>query len=157
MQTITVSVDVDAPPDAVYGFFEGLDDARYRRLHEDHRSFEWETGTGLEEGSVARLVEELHGMRHEERVHFARIDPGVEIEMEPADPMLRMVYPRCTYSFEPSNGGTTFTATHEFRIGPVSSHWKAVEDEFVALKTHYATEADNLKRIVESEHESGSS
>ena len=143
------SIDIDAPPEAVYAFFEGLEE-NYTKWHPDHISFRWAQENGLEEGAIAYAAQRVHGKIHKTPARFTRVEPNRRIEFVWANPFLRFFAPLNVWIFEPIDGGCRFTAEGVVRLGWISSRMKHVQRVLEEGRRHIAEEGENLKRLVEA-------
>lgn len=144
---LTAETRVDAPPAAVFGFFEDVAD-RYEAWHPDHITFEWVEGDGLAEGNVAYFEEEIGGDLKAQTVEYAAVERNAYIELRPTSRLIRLLLPRISFTIDPENGGCRVTQRVQVRTGPIGRRLN--KHEFEAVHQHMIEEGENLKRIVEA-------
>jgi hypothetical protein len=71
-------VEIDAPPERVFDWFQHLDE-NYRSWHPDHVSCRYLEGSALEDGSVLYAEEYLHGRLHRLKFTLVEVIPGREL------------------------------------------------------------------------------
>ena len=144
---------VEASPEAVYGFFEGME-TNYERWHPDHVTFRWVDGEGLREGAEARFEERIAGQVQHRTVRFTAVDPGRYIEFRPTSRLVALLVPRISFTIEPHEGGCELTRRIAVRTGPIGARLN--RREFDAVRTHMREEGENLKAILEGRRTSPS-
>ena len=148
-------IKIDAPPEAVYAFFEDLE-KNYIKWHPDHIVFRWVEGDGLAEGSVAYSEQRIHGKVHKLQARFTKVIPAQRVEFEWVGRIARLFAPRNVWLFEAAYGGCRFIAESDLRLDWISSRLKRVQKGLAAGRQHLAEEGENLKRLVESAGTAGS-
>ena len=145
------SIDIEAPPDRVFRFFQRMAD-NYLRWHPDHRAFRWLDEKGLATGSRFHLKEQIGGKELERTMVITRLEPGRLLEFAPDHRFIRLLMPRLLFRMVPSGEqGCRLEAEIQVRTGPVGA-WLN-RKEFEAVRRHMREECANLKRIVEAEPE----
>ena len=148
------SVEIHAPPEAVFEFLLDLnDDASYRNWHpEDHISLRWLKGKPWEVGSVVCAKEYIHGVKHTFKFVTTKMIPNRRIEYMPAFWFYRIFFPKNAFMIEPTSTGCVFTAEGVYRVGRIGKLLakNRIEKGIASMKQHLREEGENLKRIVES-------
>ena len=139
---------VEAPPEAVYQFFEAMEE-NYVRWHPDHVAFRWVTGAGLERGSEARFEERIAGKPQKKTVRFVEVLPERYIEFKPTSLLVGALMPHISFTVEPRAGGCELTQRIKVRTGPIGARLN--RREFDAVRTHMREEGGNLRCIVEDD------
>lgn len=142
------SVAIGAPPEDAFEFFRHMDESRYLAWHPDHEGFRYVTGDEIAEGAVVFFEEYVGDRRVEVEMRYTEVVPNERIEYEPRGRLVRAYYPKGTFEFERIDGGTRFTATNVFRIGPLDVVPR-VERIVSDTERHMREEGRNLKRLVE--------
>lgn len=146
------STDVAAPPEAVYRFFEEMEE-NYERWHPDHIAFRWTEGDGLERGAEAYFEERIAGKRQEKTVEFVAVSPGRYLEFKPTSFLVGLLMPQISFAIEPRSEGCVLTQRIKIRTGPIGARLN--RREFDAVRTHMREEGENAKRILENESRDG--
>lgn len=146
MRELRDSVDIDAPPEQVWEWIEGLAD-HYRDWHPAHISAEWVRGDPNRVGSVLRVVEDLGGTREELRFQVAAIERPRRLDYRLLGPV-SLLLPRGSFSVNDTAGGSTFVAAIAYRFGALTE--LLFRRRMAVLQAHMAEEGANLKRILES-------
>jgi hypothetical protein len=141
---------IEAPPERIFEFFARMGE-NYVAWHPDHVAFRWTKGNGLEPGVEFYFEEQIGGKLLEKTVRFTKIEPGRYIEFEPTGWLMRLIMPRLSFEVQPQGGDSLFIARITIRTGPVGA-WLN-RREFSAVRQHMKEEGENLKRIVEAEHD----
>ncbi|UCD52315.1 MAG: SRPBCC family protein [Phycisphaerales bacterium] len=151
---LTESIAIRATPEKVFRFFLNIvDDATYRAWHpEDHVASRWIKGEPWEEGSVVYAEEYLHGKLHKLKLLITKVVPNRRIEFAPLSRILRIYFPKNTFSIEPKENSCVFTATGCVRVGWLLKTFarKKLGHGLSCVKKHMQEEGENLKRILES-------
>ncbi|MFH1680387.1 MAG: SRPBCC family protein [Candidatus Eisenbacteria bacterium] len=147
--TLSHSIEIDAPPESVYGFFLDIEE-NYTKWHPDHVVFRWIEGGSLAKGAVAYSEQYIHGKLHRLKARFTKVVPYREIEFSWVNPLIRFFAPRNTWVFEPAGGGCRFTAEGDLRLGWISSRMGRVKQRLEEGRRHIEEEGENLKRLVEA-------
>ncbi len=143
------SIDIEATPDAVFAFFDGMDQDRYLGWHPDHKVFRWVRGRGLKVGNAFYFEEVIAGKLLKKEVVFTRIDGGAHIEFAPTFWLMRLFLPRLVFRLEAlGTGRYRFVAEIYLRAGPLAARLN--RREFDAVREHMRIEGINLKRFAES-------
>jgi hypothetical protein len=148
------SIEIKTTPEKVFAFLVNLvDDESYRAWHpDDHVAFRWIKGGPWIEGSVLYAEEYLHGKLHKLKLRITKIVPNREIEFAPASRLLRIYFPKNTFSIEPKGDGCVFTSTGRLRVGRIVKFFakNKLEHGISCVKKHMKEEGENMKRILES-------
>lgn len=140
-------IDIEAPPEAAFGFFEHME-TNYTRWHPDHIRFEWRKGRGLERGVEFFFEERIGGKRMSKLVRIIEVTPDRGFVFEMTNPVFRFFLPRLWFEFEPRDGGCTFKAGLRLHgIGPLGRRLN--KREFDAVEVHMTEEGRNLKALLE--------
>lgn len=139
-------IDIQAPPEAIFGFFEEMD-RHYLQWHHDHVLFRWVSGRGVKEGNVFYFEEYIAGKLLKKRVVFTQILPNRHIEFAPTFWLWKLFLPRMLFRIEPKQSGCRFIAETQLRVGPLGQ-W-ANRKDLDAVREHMRVEGVNIKRIVE--------
>ncbi len=143
------SIEIEAFPDAVLAFFDGMDQDRYLGWHPDHKVFRWVRGRGLKVGNAFYFEEVIAGKLLKKEVVFTRIDEGGHIEFAPTFWLMRLFLPRLVLRLEALGTGRYRVIAEIFlRAGPLAARLN--KREFDAVREHMRIEGINLKRFVES-------
>ncbi len=137
--------DLDAPPGAVFRFFEEMED-NYLAMHPDHVLFRWEDSGGLRTGVVFYFEEYIAEKLLKKRVRFTRIEPYQHIEFVPTNWLMRLFLPRILFAVAPLQVGCRLTAEIHLRMGPIAA-WLH-RREFAAVRNHMRLEGENIARIL---------
>ena len=115
---LTESVEIRTTPEKIFDFFLQLDDARYRAWHPgDHVTFRRLRGEPWEEGSVVYAEEYIHGKLHKLKFLVTKMVPNREIEFVPLSRLLRIYFPKNTFTVEAKGDVCVFTASGCLRVG----------------------------------------
>jgi hypothetical protein len=143
------SIKVNAKPEAVFRFFEEMDNNHYRRWHTDHVHFRWVSGRGMKEGNICYFEERVAGKLFKKQVVYTRVIPNQYIEFAPTFWLMRLFLPRMIFRLEPEADGCRLSAEVHMRLGPLAQ-W-AHQKELAAVRQHMRDEGLNLKNILEQE------
>lgn len=146
MRELRDSIDIDAPPERVWDWIEGLAD-NYTGWHPAHISAEWERGAPNRVGSVLRAVEDLGGHREELRFELTSVEPPRRFEYRLLGP-LKLLLPTGAFAVVPIAGGSRFVATISYRFGWLTE--QLFRRRTAMLRDHMREEGENLKRVIES-------
>lgn len=146
MRELRDSVEIDVPPERVWGWLERLAD-NYTDWHPAHVSARWERGAPNRVGSVLRAVEELGGHREELRFELTAVEPPRRFEYRLLGP-ISVLLPGGAFTVGPSDGGSRFTAAISYRFGRLTE--RLFRSRTAMLRRHMSEEGENLKRILES-------
>jgi len=153
--TLTDSIEIKTTPEKVFGFLINLvDDESYRAWHpEDHVALRWIKGNPWEEGSVVYAEEYIHGKLHKLKFLVTKVVPNRKIEYVPLSRLLRIYFPKNTFTIEPRGDTCVFTATGSLRVGRIVKALAKDKLEFTlsCVKKHMKEEGENLKRILKAE------
>ncbi|MFX0198417.1 MAG: SRPBCC family protein [Candidatus Hodarchaeota archaeon] len=148
------SVEIRTTPEKVFDFFVHLvDDESYRAWHpDDHVALRWIKGQPWEEGSVVYAEEYVHGKLHKLKFLITKVVPNREIEFMPLSRLLRIYFPKNTFTIEPKGDTCVFTSTGCLRVGRIVKILakNKLEAGLASVKKHMKEEGENLKRILES-------
>lgn len=148
------SIEIKTTPKKVFDFLVHLvDDESYRAWHpDDHVTFRWIKGQPWKEGSVLYAEEYLHGKLHKLKLLIMKIVPNREIEFAPVSRLLRIYFPKNTFSIESKGDSCVFTSTGRLRVGRIAKYLAKNKLEYAlsCVKKHMKEEGENMKRILES-------
>ena len=147
MRELRDSIDIEAPPERVWEWIEGLADS-YTSWHTAHVSAEWERGAPNEVGSVLRAVEDLGGHREELRFQLTAVQPPRQLDYRLLGP-ISLLLPRGSFAVTPTAAGSRFVATISYRGGWLTE--LLFRGRTAALRAHMREEGQSLKLILESE------
>ena len=145
---LEATVEIDAPPDAVFRFFEEIDE-RYEEWHPDHLTFRWVSGDGLEVGAEAYFEERIGGELQQRTIRYTTVEANRYIEFEPVGRLVGFFLPHISFTFEPVERGCRVTQRIRVRTGPIGKRLN--RREFEAVREHMHEEGENLKQLVERE------
>jgi hypothetical protein len=144
---LTDSVEINAPVEKIWEFFEHLD-LNYKSWHEEsHVTCRWLKGRPHEEGSIAYFEEILDGKLFKIKVIATKVEKYRLVETKPPFPV-SLIHTKGTYIFEPKGNSTVFTAINHFIIPPLFN--KRLLSLVAATEKHMKEEGENLKKIIES-------
>lgn len=142
MRTLTDSIDVDAPPERVWAWLQGLTD-HYLDWHPDHVSAKWILGKPNEVGSVMEVVEDIGGHRERLRLELTQTYPPRLVEYRIRG-MHSLLLPKGAFEISPRDGGSAFTASIWYRGGKFTE-W-LFRRRVSTLREHMREEGQNLRR-----------
>jgi hypothetical protein len=152
---LTDSIEVKTTPEKISEFLAGLvDDESYRAWHpDDHVALRWIKGGPWKEGSVVYAEEYIHGKLHKLKFVITKVVPNREIEYVPLSRLLRIYFPKNTFTIEAKGDSCVFTATACVRFGRIFKTLAKSKLEFglSSVRKHMKEEGENLKKILESE------
>ncbi len=152
---LTDSTDIRATPEEIFDFLHNLvDDESYRAWHpKDHVTMRWEKGSPWQEGSIVYAEEYFHGKLHKLKFVVTNVIPNRKIEYVPVSRFLKRYVPMMSFSIEPKDASSIFTATAHYRLAllPRLLAKKSVENGLLSVRKHMKEEGENLKRILESD------
>lgn len=109
------SVEINAPVEKVWEFFDHLD-VNYKSWHEEaHVTCRWLKGRPHEEGSIAYFEEILDGKLCKIKTITIKVEKYRLVETKPPFPV-SLIHTKGTYIFEPKGNSSVFTAINHFRI-----------------------------------------
>lgn len=147
---LNATTEVEAPPEAVFRFFEEMEE-NYERWHPDHVSFRWTEGGGLRRGAEACFEEQIAGKVQRKTVRFVEVTPDRYLEFRPTSRLVGLLMPHISFTIQPRSGGCVVTQRIKVRTGPIGARLN--KREFDAVRTHMREEGENLKRILEREED----
>lgn len=152
---LTDSIEINTTPEKIFDFLTHIvDDESYRVWHpKDHVAFRWIKGQPWQEGSIFYAEEYIHGKLHKIKLVVSRIIPNRLIEYTPLSRILRIYFPKNTFSMEPKGDTCLFKASGTLRVGClVKTFAKSKLDMGLAsVRKHMKEEGENLKKLLESE------
>lgn len=146
MRALQDSTEIDAPPERIWAWLEGLADS-YTEWHPAHESAEWERGAPNEVGSVLRVVEDLGWGREVLRFELIGLDPPRRLDYRLLGP-ISFLLPRGSFVVLPTASGAKFVAEIHYRFGWLVE--RLLRRRFAVLRAHMREEGENLKRIIEA-------
>ncbi|MDZ5812740.1 SRPBCC family protein [Halorubrum sp. AD140] len=147
---LEATTEVEAPPEAVYRFFEEMEE-HYERWHPDHVSFRWTEGDGLRRGAEACFEEQIAGKLRRQTVRFVEVTPDRYLEFKPTSRLVALLMPHVSFAIDARADGCVVTQRIKVRTGPIGARLNA--REFDAVRTHMREEGENLKRLLERERD----
>lgn len=151
---LTDSIEIKTTPEKIFDFFTHIvDDESYRAWHpDDHVAFRWIKGQPWQEGSVIYAEEYIHGKLHRLKFVISRIIPNRLIEYTPLSRILRIYFPKNTFSMEPKGDTCLFTATGILRVGRLAKFFAKgkLDIALASARRHMKEEGENLKKLLES-------
>jgi uncharacterized protein YndB with AHSA1/START domain len=152
---LTDSIEIRTTPEKIFEFFYSIvDDASYRAWHpDDHVAVRWTKGSPWQEGSVVYSEEYIDGELQKLTFIVTKVVPNREIEYVPVSRFRRRYAPKYTFSVEPKDTNSVFTAAVHVRVPllPRLLAKKKVEGGLSSVRKHMREEGENLKKILESE------
>lgn len=146
-RVLTDSVEIIAPVEKVWEFFDHLD-VNYKSWHEDsHVTCRWLKGRPHEEGSIAYFEEILDGKLSKIKAITIKVIKYRLVETKSPFPV-SLIHTKGTYIFEPKGNSSVFTAINHFRIPSLFN--KKLLSLVDATEKHMKEEGENLKKIIES-------
>lgn len=149
MIELSDSVEINAPPEAVWAWLEAMPE-HYLEWHPDHISCRWVSGNALTPGAVMEAEERLHGQHHRLRLTLSEVEPGRRFRYHIGHGMSG------AFELVPTDGRTRFTA--RLRIGLDAPVLGGVVDRALRLamggriasfRRHQEEEGANLKALLE--------
>ena len=155
---LTDTIEIKTTPDKIFDFFTHLvDDESYRAWHpDDHVALRWIKGQPWEEGSAVYAEEYIHGKLHKLKFVITKVIPNKRIEFTPLSRLLRIYFPKNTFSIEQGEDTCIFTASGCLRVGWLVKTLakNKLERGLSGIRKHMKEEGENLKRILEQEENS---
>ena len=152
MDVLTHKIKIRTTPARIWNFFKEMDDKKYLLWHpQDHVSFKWVKGKPMEEGSVARFEEYLHGKLHKMSVKYLKAVPNKLIEFTMVNPPFwNIFYPKSSFEIKKEGNYCYFIAKNYFRIGIFKFFFSSLIDKQVdSIMKHMKEEGENLKKLME--------
>ena len=149
---LTDSIEINASPGQIYEFFMNLNHDTYKQwVPGDHVAFCWLKGKPWQKGAVVYAEEYMHGKLHKLKFRIEEVVPEKKIVYAPASWLLRIYFPKNSFSMEKTNGACIFTASVHLRIGRIGK-WLAknhIREGLASVKEHMREEGENLKKLLE--------
>lgn len=156
---LTDSVEIRTSPEKVFDFLiHIIDNESYRKWHpQDHVALRWIKGQPWLEGSVVYAEEYIHGKLHKLKFLITKVVPNRRIEFAPHSRLLRIYFPMNAFAIEPKGRTCVFTTTATMRVGRVVKMLAGniLDKGLAGAKKHMKEEAENLKKILEAQSETG--
>ena len=148
MVTVKDAIEIKTTPEAIFdGLIKVFSSQEYfKKWHKDHVKCQWLKGKPFEEGSILYVEEYLHGKLHKMKFLSTQLEPNRKIEYKLLFPM-SMICPRGSFTVEPKEESSIFTATLTFRFGWLFT--KFAKSNVEAMKSHMREEGENLKKLIE--------
>jgi hypothetical protein len=144
------SIEVHAPLETMFAFFDGMSNERYLGWHPDHKLFRWTEGRGVKLGHRFYFEEVIAGKLLRKSVEFTRIEPSGHIEFAPTFLLMRLFLPRLVFRAEAvAPRSFRFVAEIFLRVGPLGARLN--KREFDAVREHMRIEGVNFKRYAEGQ------
>lgn len=144
--TLTDSVEIDAPPGAVWAWLSAMA-AHYTEWHPDHVSARWIRGEPNRVGSRLEAIEHLAGHREKLVFEMTRVDPLQRLEYRVVGPHA-ILLPRGRFVISGRNHASVFRAEIDVRFGRLAA--RVFRRRMEGLRTHMHEEGMSLKRLVEA-------
>jgi len=143
------TIEIKASPQAIFSWLLNFQ-VNYTGWHPNHVKAKWTKGESFAVGSVL-YTEEYIGT-HLEKMKFQviKVIPDKSINYKVLFPK-SLICAGGSFSIEPSDGHSIFTATLKFPWGRILS--KLFPAQLKALKIHMREEGENLKTILEKINE----
>jgi hypothetical protein len=95
--------------------------------------------------------EYIHGKLHKLKFLIKEVVPNRKIEFVPVSRLLRIYFPRNTFSIETRDGSCVFTASCVLRVGRLVKLLarNRLEQGLLSMRKHMKEEGENMKRILE--------
>ena len=148
MITLTDSIEINAKPKEVYeGLVQVFSSQEYfKKWHKDHLKCSWTMGEPFEVGSLLYVEEYMHNSLHKMKFLGTKNELNRNIEYKLLFP-ISIICPRGSFTIDPQNGSSIFTATLSFRFGKLFQ--KFAKSRVEAIIQHMKDEGENLKKIIE--------
>jgi len=144
MLVLKDSIKIKTPPKAIFEWLRHFA-GNYKAWHPDHITSRWVKGSNFRKGSILYAEEYLGGRLEKLRFKSTNYVPNRLIEYKLLFPE-SIVCSGGSFSVEPYDGGSIFTATLSFRFGFLSGIFRSRID---AIRRHMKEEGKNLKMILE--------
>jgi hypothetical protein len=118
----------------------------YCEWHPAHIKANWEKGEPNEVGSIMYTEEEIKGELLKLRAKLKRLISNKLFEFKTVGSLKLLLYGG-TFEIEPTENGSIFTATLDFRMGKLLS--KLAKKSVGFITQHMIEEGENLKKILE--------
>jgi len=146
-RVLSDSINISAPSDKVWDFFDNLD-VNYTAWHpDDHIVCRWIRGEPHQVGSIVYAEEMLAGKLCKIKMVCVKIEKNKLSEYRSSFP-LSVFHPRSKYIFEQKGQDTLFTAVNYFRI-PKLFFKRTIELLVDATEKHVREEGQRLKSLLE--------
>jgi hypothetical protein len=145
------SIEIETSPEKIWEFFANLEQ-NYTTWHpEDHIMFKWTEGTPMESGAHFYAEQYVMGKITKYKGTIGEVIPNRKIVLKMSFPM-SIVSPKFEWYIEPKGSHSVFTAVTYMRFGKLYQKLfrKKMETVIEAHDNHTGTEAENLKKILES-------
>ena len=144
------SIEIQATPEKVFaGLIRVFSSQEYfKKWHHDHVRCYWIKGEPFEVGSILFVEEYLHGKLGKMKFLGTNLEINRKIEFKLLFPT-SIICPKGSFTIEPREGSSIFTATLSFRFGRFFQ--KFAKSRVKAVTTHMKEEGENLKKIIENE------
>lgn len=133
-------------PETIWNWVLHLSE-NYCAWHTSHITAYWKKGKPNQIGSILYAEEDIEGDMVKFGSKVTKLVPNKLFEFETVGTM-KFLMPRGTFEIEPSDNGSLFTATLDFRMGKLLS--KIAKKSMNNIIKHMQEEGENLKRILES-------
>ena len=150
---LTDSIVIKASPREIYEFFLKLNNETYKQwVPGDHVTFRWIKGKPWQQGAVVYAEEYMHGKLHKLKFRIQEVVPERKIVYAPAFWLLRIFFPKNSFTIEKTNDACNFTSSVHLRIGRIG-RWLAkhhIREGLASVKEHMREEGENLKKLLEN-------
>jgi len=148
-------IEIRTSPEKIYNFFLNLNEENYRKwVPEDHVTLRWIKGSPSEKGSIVYGEEYFHGKLHKVKFRIKNLIPNKKIEFSPSFWLLRIYFPKNTFTIEQKGDTCIFTATIHLRIGKVAKFFAKnhIKGGLESVRLHMKKEGEDLKKILEDKN-----
>jgi len=146
MKTLKESIEINVAPEVIWEWFLHLAE-NYCEWHPSHLKAYWKSGIPNKIGSVFYAEENIAGELLKMRSKLTKLIPNRLYKFKTAG-SLKLLLPRGTFEINPSDNGSIFTATLDFRMGNLFS--KIAKKKVSEITQHMIEEGQNLKGILET-------
>jgi hypothetical protein len=148
MDTVKDIIEIKTTPEKIFdGLIKVFSSQEYfKKWHKDHVKCQWLKGKPFEEGSILYVEEYLHGELHKMKFLTTQLEPNRKVEYRLLFPM-SIICPRGSFTVEPKEESSIFTATLTFRFGWLFT--KFAKSNVEGMKNHMREEGENLKKLLE--------
>jgi len=145
MKTLRESIEINVSPEVIWDWFLNVAE-NYLEWHPSHIKAIWETETRSEIGSILYAEEDIGEEFLKMRSKLTKLIPNRLYRFKTVG-FLKFILVGGSFEIEPSENGSIFTATLDFRMGKFLS--KLVKKKVQQISQHMIEEGENLKKILE--------
>jgi len=146
MKTLKESIEINVSPEVIWEWFLHLAE-NYCEWHPSHIKAYWKSEIPNKIGSVLYAEENIAGelLKMKSKLTEIMLNRLYKFKTIGA---LKLLLPRGTFEINPSDNGSIFTATLDFRMGNLLS--KIAKKKVREITQHMIEEGQNLKGILET-------